>query len=296
MKEIVIISGKGGTGKTSLTSAFASLAQKPTLADCDVDAADLYLTMTPTDSESHVFISGHEAVIDQDKCVSCGRCEALCRFDAISHQGADYRVSPHACEGCKVCVEFCPVGAISFPDRVCGNWFSSETRFGKMVHAKLGIAAENSGKLVSLVRQEAKRIATAEESDFLIIDGPPGTGCPVIASITGADAVVIVTEPSLSGIHDLERVIKLSNFFKIPFFVCINKYDINLENSKMVETYTQEHGGRVIGRIPYSKEITDAQIQSKTIIETGHHDLKKIFKETWNRLTNYLITNKNQKV
>lgn len=285
MKEIVIISGKGGTGKTSVTSAFATLAKNVTLADCDVDAADLYLTMTPTDSVEHIFKSGNEAIIEQEKCISCGRCEALCRFDAIANKTGEYRVSAHACEGCKVCVEFCPVDAISFPERVCGEWFISKTRFGKMVHAKLGIAAENSGKLVSLVRQEAKKVAAEQASNFLIIDGPPGTGCPVIASITGVDAIVIVTEPSLSGIHDLERVMKLSNFFKIPFFVCINKYDINLENSEKIKTYTLDHGGKVIGQIPYSKEITEAQIQAKTIMETGSESLKQTFEDIWNKLT-----------
>lgn len=290
MKEIVIISGKGGTGKTSVTSAFATLANKVTLADCDVDAADLYLTMTPTQSQKHIFVSGNEAIIDQEKCVSCGLCEKICRFAAISHENKSYKVTPHACEGCKVCVEFCPVGAISFPERVCGEWFSSDTRFGKMVHAKLGIAAENSGKLVSLVRQEAKKIATVEASDFLLIDGPPGTGCPVIASITGSDAVVIVTEPSLSGIHDLERVMKLSNFFKIPFFVCINKYDINLENSKNIEHYADQHGGEVIGRIPYSKEITHAQIQGKSVMETGSPAIRNTFEKIWYKL----ITNINK--
>ena len=292
MKEIVIISGKGGTGKTSVTSAFATLARQVTLADCDVDAADLYLTMTPTKSESHVFISGHEAIIDPAKCISCGICQNLCRFDAISSDNGNYQVSPHNCEGCKVCVEFCPVGAISFPDRVCGEWFSSETRFGKMVHAKLGIAAENSGKLVSLVRQEAKKIAEIEASNFLLVDGPPGTGCPVIASITGADAVVIVTEPSLSGIHDLERVMKLSNFFKIPFFVCINKYDINLKNSEDIEKFTQEHGGAVIGRIPYSKEITNAQIQGKSIMEMGSPAIRHTFEKIWNKIVKELNTTK----
>ncbi|MGB7629601.1 MAG: ATP-binding protein, partial [Candidatus Deferrimicrobium sp.] len=225
MKELVIISGKGGTGKTSLTASFVVLADRPVIADCDVDAADLHLVLSPRINERHEFRSGHEAVIRQDDCNGCGTCLADCRFDAVRMNGkaagnATFVIDPVACEGCGVCIRFCPEKAIDFPERPCGEWMISETRCGPMVHARLGVGAENSGKLVSTVRREARRIAEEEHRFLVIVDGPPGIGCPVIASVTGATHVLAVTEPTVSGEHDLERVLSLTRHFSIPAAVC----------------------------------------------------------------------------
>ena len=213
MKELIVISGKGGTGKTSLMAAFASLAENKVLCDADVDAADLHLIMAPEVRERRDFQSGNTAVIDQDKCTECGQCLDLCRWNAISN---DFEVNAIACEGCGVCVYFCPEKAIDFPENTCGEWFVSDTRFGPMVHARLGIAEENSGKLVTLVRQQAGKLAEAKNLDLILTDGPPGVGCPVIASVGGATAVLIVTEPTVSGVHDMQRVAQLAAHFKFP--------------------------------------------------------------------------------
>ena len=234
MKELVVISGKGGTGKTSITASFAVLADRPVIADCDVDASDLHLVLSPQIKECHEFRSGHEAVIRQDDCIGCGECLSHCRFKAVQVSGkpgqrAQFFIDPVSCEGCGVCVRFCPEHAIDFPERLCGEWMISETRCGPMVHARLGTAAENSGKLVSTVRREAKRIAKENNSPLIITDGPPGIGCPVIASVTGASLVLAVTEPTVSGEHDLKRVLSLARHFSIPALVCVNKWDINPE-------------------------------------------------------------------
>jgi len=217
-----------------LTAAFASLFENGVLCDADVDAADLHLIMNPKVMARHDFQSGSTAVINKDKCTECGLCLDLCRFGAISD---DFEVYPIECEGCGVCVYFCPEKAIDFPVNTCGEWFISDTRFGSMVHARLGIAEENSGKLVSLVRREARKLAERDGLDLILTDGPPGVGCPVIASIGGADAVLIVTEPTVSGKHDMERVVQLAAFFKVPAMVCVNKADLNLEMSRETSTW-----------------------------------------------------------
>jgi len=284
MKEIVIISGKGGTGKTSITSSFATLAKNCVLADCDVDASDLHLILKPVTKETNQFISGNEAIIDNNKCTQCGHCQSICRFNAIITKEDKYYVDPAMCEGCKVCVQFCPTNAINFPKRNCGEWFISQTKYGTMVHATLAIAAENSGKLVTLVRQHAQTIAKKQNAEYIIVDGPPGTGCPVIASITGADAVLVITEPTLSGIHDLERVVKLAKHFKIPAYVCINKWDINPQNTEIIEKLAVEHNCPAIGRIPYDKEITKAQIAGESIVEYCNQSLTKQITKLWNNL------------
>ncbi len=299
MKELVIISGKGGTGKTSVTGSFAALAKKAVLADCDVDAADLHLLLKPDIQEEHDFYSGFEAIIRTDDCTACGLCEELCRFDAISQgrrnacgtyrrrpacsdpEKEPFYIDPFACEGCGVCVQFCPANAIDFPEALCGKWFQSQTRHGHMVHAKLGIAAENSGKLVATVRDQAKKAATAADSDWLIIDGPPGTGCPVIASISGVDAVLVVTEPTLSGEHDLLRVLQLANHFKIPAFICVNKWDINPEMTARIEDASGKAGATVLGRIPYDASITQAQIQGLSIVEFNDGAAATAIKTLW---------------
>lgn len=285
MKEIVVISGKGGTGKTSITASFAALAKNSVFADCDVDAADLHLILSPDVEETHDFISGHLAVIDESKCTGCGKCHELCRFDAVNKVGDKYEIEETQCEGCGVCVHFCPEKAIDFPDRNCGKWFISDTRHGPMVHAKLGIGAENSGRLVSLVRKEAREIAERNSSEYLIVDGPPGIGCPVIASLTGSDAVVAITEPTISGRHDFERVSQLAGHFGISLFVVVNKWDINPEMTKEIENVAKDVGAKVLGRISYDKKVTEAQISGKSIVESGDSEASEEIRNIWTKLT-----------
>lgn len=290
MKELIVISGKGGTGKTSLTAAFCHLAHNSVCADCDVDAADLHLILSPEIEQSHTFSSGHEAIIRQEACTACGLCEKYCTFDAISRdENGVFRVDAYGCEGCKVCVEFCPVQAIDFPEAECGVWHTSNTRFGKMVHARLHIGAENSGKLVSLVRREARALGEAENADLLIVDGPPGIGCPVIASITGADGVLIVTEPSVSGAHDFERVAQLCAHFNIPAYLCINKYDINPDLGDSICAEAAQHNIQTLGKIHFDPAFTAAQIQCQCVTEheeygTGGETIAAQIRDLWNTL------------
>ena len=264
MKELIIISGKGGTGKTSLTAAFTSLAKKKVLCDADVDAADLHLVLDPEIRERHDFTGGGEAFIDIAKCTQCGLCRELCKWSAIDE---DFVVDGIQCEGCGVCVYFCPEDAIEFPTKTCGEWFISETRFGPMVHARLGIAEENSGKLVTLVRQKAREIADRQNLDLILTDGPPGIGCPVIASIGGASAVLIVAEPTTSGKHDMDRVIQLAEHFKVPVMVCVNKSDLNPDVSAQIKGYAREKDLAYLGEIPFDPNFTHAMVQAKTIFE-----------------------------
>ena len=283
MKELVVISGKGGTGKTSVTASLAALAASPVIADCDVDAADLHLVLQPQIRESHEFLSGHEAVIRPDDCSGCGICMDLCRFDAVRPDEDVFIIDPIACEGCNVCVHFCPEQAIDFPQSLSGKWFISDTRLGPMVHAKLGVAAENSGKLVSLVRNEAKRVAGEENRKIVIVDGPPGIGCPVIAAITGASKVLVVTEPTVSGEHDLERVLHLARHFEIPASVCVNKWDINPEAANRIEERALALGARLAGRIRYDQDVTRAQIENKAVVETDAPSAEDI-RQVWENL------------
>ena len=281
MKELVVISGKGGTGKTSIVAAFASLAENKVLCDADVDAADLHLVTGPRVRETHDFQGGSTAVINQDKCTECGLCRDLCRWDAIN---SDFEVDAFECEGCGVCVYFCPEKAIDFPVKTCGQWFRSDTRFGPMIHARLGIAEENSGKLVTLVRQKARTLAEESGLDLLLTDGPPGVGCPVIASMGGANAVLIVVEPTVSGIHDMERVAQLAAHFRVPAMICINKFDLNLDQTQTIERYAKENGLETLGQIPFDPLFTKSMVQGNTIIEfngdsEGARSVKKIWKE-----------------
>jgi MinD superfamily P-loop ATPase len=264
VKELIVISGKGGTGKTSVLGAFATLAENKVLCDADVDAADLYLILEPDIKDRRDFKEGHRAVIDKDKCTECGVCRELCRFHAIS---PEYEVDPIDCEGCGVCVYFCPAEAIEFPLKTCGELFTSDTRCGPMVHARLGIAEDNSGKLVTLTRQQARELAKNKGLNLILTDGPPGLACPVIASITGADGVLIVTEPTLSGHHDMDRVVELANHFEIPASVCINKYDLNRDMTETIEAYARDRGLPTVGRIPFDPSFTEAMVQKQTIIE-----------------------------
>ena len=292
MKELVIISGKGGTGKTSIVAAFAAIAKNAVLADCDVDAADLHLVLEPKIKQTNDFSGGKQASIIAEKCVGCGKCRDMCRFDAINLNvtgngmvDKTFTVDPVSCEGCKVCVEFCPVDAIEFNDSINGQWFLSDTRFGPMVHAKLGIAEENSGKLVTLIRKEAKKIAQEQKKDLLIVDGSPGIGCPVIASITGADLVLVVTEPTLSGKHDLDRVSKLTASFGIKTLVCINKADVNPQITEQISKDAQKQGLKVIGKIAYDEAFTKAQMIKASVVEYTSGAITEQIKALWRQMT-----------
>jgi len=282
MKELIVISGKGGTGKTSLTAAFANLAANIVLCDADVDAADLFLITEPQIQETHIFKSGHKASILSDSCSECGLCRELCRFNAIRE---DFTVDPLSCEGCGVCVYFCPEKAIAFPENTCGEWYISETRMGPMVHARLNIAEENSGKLVALVRREARKMAENRRADIILTDGPPGIGCPVIAAIGGASAVLIVTEPTVSGRHDMDRVIELARHFKVPAMVCINKYDLNPEMAGEILAEAEHKGCSITGRIPFDSSFVKSMVQKQTVLEYDPESpASKAVKMVWERV------------
>jgi len=283
MKEIVIISGKGGTGKTSIVSSFAALAENKVLADCDVDAADLHLILSPEIKEKEEFLAGKNAVIDRDICNSCGRCIEVCRFDAISD---DYVIDPIDCEGCGVCAYFCPVEAIEMKEKTAGRLFISDTRYGPLFHAKLNIAEDNSGKLVTRVKEEAKKHAKEHGCELVLVDGPPGIGCPVISSVSGANVLLIVTEPTVSGIHDLKRVLELANHFRIKSSVCINKYDINKDVSDEIKAYCLKNNIDVAGEIPYDLDFTNAMIEGKSIVEYSDGDASDKVKKIWERVYN----------
>ena len=328
MRELVVISGKGGTGKTSLVASFAALAGNTVLADCDVDAADLHLVLDPTIRHREEFLCGHEAIIRQADCIGCGACLARCRFGAVMRiadtedgvfSGARTAcedcadgcarscpvkfadmiqamketcvrqnehavfVDPTACEGCGVCVWACPVKAIDFPERVSGEWYVSDTRHGPMVHARLIPGGENSGKLVSKVRETARTLAEEQKSDLILVDGPPGVGCAVIASVSGASLVLVVTEPTLSGVHDLARVLELTRHFNIPAAVCVNKWDLNEEMTERIESDARKAGATIAGRVRYDRAMTEAQIQGKAAVELRgvpvDHDIRAVWEK-----------------
>lgn len=288
MKQLTVISGKGGTGKTTITAAIATLTRYHVLADCDVDAADLHLILEPIVEKCEDFQGGKTALIDLDACVQCDECVKRCRFDAIH----DYTVNSISCEGCGVCAQVCPQGAVSMQKHVSGQWFISRTRAGHMVHASLGIAEENSGKLVTLVRQQARLIAEKDHKELVIIDGPPGIGCPVIAAITGVDLLLAVTEPTLSGIHDLERVVGVAQHFNVPVMVCVNKYDINPLNASKIEAFCAKNGLAVAGKIPYEKNVTRAMVQKKSIIEYPCGEVTDAVTKLWETVSKQLGTNR----
>ena len=274
MNELVILSGKGGTGKTSITASFARLAERPVIADVDVDAADLHLLLSPTLRETYQFFSGHLAVVMEEVCCNCGVCLPDCRFDAVREPDpalghATYWIDPSACEGCGVCLQTCPMDVIDFPERHCGEWMISDTACGPMVHARLGVAAENSGKLVTTVRQTARRIAEENNHSLILVDGPPGIGCAVIASLTGATHTLIVTEPTLSGAHDLDRVLALTRHFGIPAWVCVNKWDINEEITEQIERQARLAGAQIAGRVRYDPTVTTAQLQAHPVVDSN---------------------------
>jgi len=284
MKEVVVLSGKGGTGKTSIVASFAVLAQSKVLADCDVDAADLYLLLQPQIKEEKEFWSGQTAFIDKEICTECGLCQDICHFGAIEN----YMVDQISCEGCGFCYQVCPVDAITMQESMSGHWFISNTKYGYLSHARLGIAQENSGKLVALVRQNAKLIAKKEVLDYIITDGPPGIGCPVISSLSGASLALLVTEPTLSGIHDLERVIGVCRHFGIPVLVCINKYDINEENTHQIENYCYKEGIEVAAKIPFDNVVTEAIIHGLPVVEYSEGEITQEIGSLWQHITHAL--------
>ncbi|MFZ5449903.1 MAG: ATP-binding protein [Thermodesulfobacteriota bacterium] len=281
IRELVVLSGKGGTGKTSLVGALAALLPEKVICDADVDAADLHLLLRPEVRERHDFYAGHKAVIDADRCVQCGECLHWCRFGAISESLV---INPLLCEGCGVCWYLCPAGAIDFPDNLCGEWFVSDTRFGALVHARLGIAEENSGKLVSLARREARRLAEVQGKSWILTDGPPGIGCPVISSLGDADAVLIITEPSIAGHHDLERVAALAGHFGLPVWVLVNKADLHWQTAEKISQFCVKMGYGFLGFLPFNKDFTRAQVEGKTIMEYHNKKLQALLQEVWERL------------
>jgi MinD superfamily P-loop ATPase len=277
MKEVVVLSGKGGTGKTSIVGALAALAESKVLADCDVDAADLHLLLSPTVKEENEFRSGQVAEIDAEKCNQCGRCQELCRFNAIR----EYAVDAISCEGCGFCARICPVEAITMRENLAGHWSISTTKYGPLVHARLGIAQENSGKLVAKVRQEARQIAEQQGLAYVISDGPPGIGCPVISSLSGTNLALLVTEPTFSGIHDLERVIEVCRHFGVPATVSINKYDINEDNTRQIEDFCADRGIEMVARIPFDNAVTEALVRGIPVVEYSDGPAAQEIKKLW---------------
>ena len=281
MREIVVISGKGGAGKTSMAGAFAHLAENAILCDLDVDAPDLHLLLDPQVRSEEPFRSGNEAVIDPERCVGCGQCADLCRFDAVREDGDVFRVDSLACEGCKVCVALCPEQAIDFPEKHCGQWYVSDTRFGPMVHAQLFPGEENSGRLVTLLKQKARAMAEERGLDLVLCDGTPGIGCPVISSMAGTDLAVIVTEPTPSGLHDLKRVAELCDRFRTKVAVLVNKWDVNPGMTGEIERWSVGKGYTLAGRFPHDRAVVDAMLERKAVTETDNPELSRIIKSSW---------------
>jgi MinD superfamily P-loop ATPase len=284
MREIVIISGKGGTGKTSITGAFAHLARNKVLCDLDVDAPDLHLLLRPSRERVEEFHSGYEALIDQDQCTRCGVCATMCRFGAVEERGDTYSVNPLRCEGCKVCVAFCPAEAVRFPQRHCGQWYVSSTRFGPLVHAQLIPGAENSGRLVMVLKQQARELAKSRGLELVLCDGAPGIGCPVISSLSGTHLAVAVTEPTPSGRHDLERVADLCKHFQVSFAVIVNKYDLNLDETTRIEDYCRDRGFPVLARLPHDPIVTRAMVKGMVVTELPETEFSRALIQSWARV------------
>lgn len=283
MREIVVISGKGGTGKTTVSAAFAHLAENKVICDLDVDAPDLHILLEPKARETHAFVSGHKASIRHDACLSCGKCAALCAFDAISLQNDGYAVDPLRCEGCGVCAHLCPAKAIDFEEQHCGDWYISDTRFGLMVHALLFPGQENSGKLVSLLKAEARSLAKAQGLDTVLCDGSPGVGCPVISSLSGASLAVGVVEPTPSGRHDFQRVADLCRHFRVPLAVIINKADLNEKEADAMAEECAQRGDTLLGRLPFDPVVTRAMVARKALTEFDNPVGNRL-KDMWSAL------------
>jgi len=282
MKQIVVISGKGGTGKTVLSGCFAALARNAVLADVDVDASNLHLLLRPEIRERHVFKSGLKARIDAKKCTGCGLCLTLCRFNALSEDTEGKAVvEPLSCEGCGLCFHICPEKAIEMETQVAGEWYISMTKYGPFVHARLGIAEENSGKLVTEVRKKARQIAEDEKRDLVIMDGAPGIGCPVIASLSGTDLALVVTEPTPSGRHDMERIVALARHFKIRVACCINKFDLNPENSADIESWCREESIPVVGKVPFDEAVPESVVRGIPYVEYASNSSADDIRRMW---------------
>jgi MinD superfamily P-loop ATPase len=285
MKQLTVISGKGGTGKTTLVGSFAVLAENKVIADCDVDAPDLHLLLQPELERQQEFKGLKVAVMDKSRCIECGTCAETCRFNAIvSTEDSGYRVNTARCEGCGACVYTCPQEALSLQERVSGYAFVSTTKYGPMVHAQLNIAEEASGKLVTVVRELAREIAEREGCDLILIDGAPGIGCPVIASLTGVDLALIVTEPTISGLHDLERILDVTRHFGIGSAVCINKYDLNEKNSERIAAFCRERGVEIAGTIPYDPVVTEAMVAGLPVVEFSKGAVSSAIGAIWERI------------
>jgi len=285
MKQLAVLSGKGGTGKTTITASFAALAQNAVVADCDVDAPDLHMLLHPKIVKTQEFKGSKLATIDEAKCTKCGLCREKCKFNAVTE---NLQIDPVLCEGCGVCALVCPTNAITLIERVSGNAYISKTKYGFMSHALLNPSESNSGKLVTLVRQNAKILAEKEHADLVIIDGPPGIGCPVIASVTGVDAGLVITEPTMSGIHDLERALKLLAHFDVLPLACVNMYDINVDNTEKIACFCKENGVEVVGKIPFNTVVTEAMVNGKTVVEySPKSDVAKEIENTWKKVCSF---------
>jgi MinD superfamily P-loop ATPase len=282
LKQIAVVSGKGGTGKTTITASFAALAHGIVIVDCDVDAATLHLLLHPQIMETQEFRGSKLAALDRTKCVECGLCRDACRFDAISN---DFKIDPFLCEGCGVCVVVCPQVAVSLEERISGHAFISKTKYGTMSHARLNPGEANSGKLVTLVRHNARQIAEKENLKLILIDGPPGIGCPVIASVSGVNVGLVVTEPTMSGIHDFKRALQLLNHFHVLPFICINMYDINRKNTERIVKFCEKNGVEVAGKIPFDPLVTEAMVAGKTVVEySPESEVSREIVKLWDRV------------
>ncbi len=291
MREILILSGKGGTGKTTVVGSLAALVPNTVLADCDVDAADLHLLLNPKIKKETEFWSGVTAEVDPSLCTACGICEEICQFDAITTlESAE--IDPLSCEGCGVCAEFCPEEAINLKDNLCGSWFISDTDYGPMVHAQLGIGEENSGKLVSLVKKETRAIAEEIKADWILVDGSPGIGCPVIASLAGADLILVVTEPTTSGLHDLNRVVDLAEYFKIPTCVCINKSDLNREVAEKIRENCLKRQISMLGLIPFDPDAVSSVVAGRPLVENSDGPGAMAIRKIWGKLEKLALDQK----
>jgi len=295
MKELVVISGKGGTGKTSFVASYAALARNAVIVDCDVDAPDLHLVLAPSVQRRERFVGGKVARVKAGHCKACGKCEELCRFDAVRFDGRGngavprtFRIDPLACEGCGVCAWFCAEKAVALEPAVRGAWFESTTRFGPMIHAQLQAAASNSGKLVSTLREQARRTAAETGRELILIDGSPGIGCPVIASVTGATLVLVVTEATLSGEHDMERVLALAHGFGIPVAVCVNRADLDPELAERIEGNARAGGATVLPKVRFDRTVTEAQMQGRSVVEMGSGLAAQDIEEGWTQLSRLL--------
>jgi len=291
VKQLVILSGKGGTGKTTVAAAlahFASQEMSIVLADADVDAANLELVLSPTKVEAHDFTSGQVAVVDADLCTACGVCAEVCRFEAVISGDDMYRVDGIACEGCASCFYQCPVQAIRMEELTAGRWFRSDTRFGPLFHAHLFAGQENSGKLVTLVKQQARLRAQDTEANLLIVDGPPGIGCPVIAASAGADLALLVVEPTVSGLHDLERILGTTNHFGVPALVCVNKADLNQARTDEIAAFCAAQGIELVGRVPFDQVVTEAMVQGQPVTAFRDGPVTEGLRRVWARLASAL--------